>query len=109
MCYVFVISRIPPLSRLAHLRLPPPPLRPPPPPPRMLEEPRELLARALLPLEPEPPPKALEFRDPPPPEVLRLPTRSPLPRFAPLSFVPELRLAESLPPALCWRFPVSLR
>ena len=37
-------------SSCAHLRRPPPP--PPPPPPRdpMLEEPRELLARALLPL-----------------------------------------------------------
>src|ERR1700758_4601720 len=81
----------------------------------MLEDPRELLARALLPLEPpEPPPKALEFRDPPPPEVLRLPTRSPLPRFALLSLVPTLRLPASLPPALrspplCWRFSVSLR
>src|SRR5437879_5542593 len=73
-------------SWLPYLLLPPPP-RPPPPP--MLDEPRELLARALLPLvPPEPPPK-------PPPRVLapelgdtlRLPTRSPPP---PARFAPEL-------------------
>src|ERR1700758_115279 len=57
-CYVFVISCIPPLSRLAHLRLPPPPLRPPPPPPRMLEETRGLAA-------PPPPPAPAHARRPP--------------------------------------------
>src|SRR5437870_13272494 len=55
----------------------------------MLDEPRELLARALLPLgPPEPPPKpprrvlAPELGD-----TLRLPTRSPPP---PARFAPEL-------------------
>src|SRR6185437_12166015 len=53
-----------------YLRLPPPPPRPPPPrPPPKLDEPRELLALALAPLNPdEPPPKALRL--PPPPETL---------------------------------------
>src|SRR5689334_14421167 len=67
----------------------------------MLDDPRELLARALVPLDrPEPPPKALEFRDPPPPEVLRLPTRSPLTRFALPLLAPPPRFPRSLPPAL---------
>src|SRR5215472_12501822 len=63
-------------------------LRPPPPPPLrepprefMLDEPRELLARAELPLIPP----LLIPRDPLEPDVLRLPTRSPPPppRFPP--------------------------
>ena len=45
----------------------------------MLDEPRELLLRALLPLYPPEPPNPLEPRDPPPLETLRLPTRSPPP------------------------------
>ena len=44
----------------------------------MLDEPRELLLRALLPLyPPEPPLSPLELREPPPLETLRLPTLSP--------------------------------
>src|SRR5215469_16193308 len=78
---------------ISYLRRPPPPPPPRPPPPRelpMLEAPRELLARALLPLREEPP-KASPLRDPPPADVLRLPTRSPPPlRFPPLSLVPAL-------------------
>src|SRR3982074_828669 len=82
----------------------------------MLDEPRELLARALLPLDPpEPPPKALEFRDPPPPEVLRLPTRSPFPRLALWLLAPPLRFPACLAPELRSlavgrsRFPEALR
>ena len=49
----------------------------------MLDEPRELLLRALLPLyPPEPPPSPLELRDPPPLGTLRFPTRSPPPPSA---------------------------
>src|SRR5215469_6232986 len=67
-------------------------LRPPPPPPPrepMLDEPRELLARAELPLIPP----LLIPRDPPEPDVLRLPTRSPPPppRFPPRSPAPPPR------------------
>src|ERR1700756_2089544 len=67
----------------SHLRRPPPPREPREP---MLELPRELLARAELPL---PPPKALALdRGLELGETLRLPTRSPPPadeeRFAPL-------------------------
>ena len=52
----------------------------------MLDEPRELLLRALLPLyPPEPPPSPLELRDPPPLETLRFPTRSPPPPPPPRS------------------------
>src|SRR5215470_15844704 len=50
----------------------------------MLEEPRELLARAELPFIPP----ALIPRDPPEPDVFRLPTRSPPPRFPPRSPAP---------------------
>src|SRR6516164_3375908 len=50
-------------------------LRPPPPREPILDEPRELLARAELPLIPPP----LIPRELPEPEVLRLPTRSPPP------------------------------
>src|SRR5215467_9011190 len=102
----------------AYLRRPPPP----PPPPLMLEEPRELLDRALLPLKlPAPPLKALEFRELPPLGTLRLPTRSPPPppprspppppRFDPAASRPPSRF----PPALrsetpaCCRPPASLR
>src|SRR5215472_526295 len=88
----FFYLRRPPPER------PPPPLRPPrPPPPLKLEEPRELLARAELPL---PPPNA-----PPPPldeslETLRLPTRSPPPDppLAPRSAVPADGAFPRLPP-----------
>ena len=82
----------------------PPPLLPPPREPPMLEEPRELLDRALLPLKPPELPKAL--RSPPPDldETSRLPTRSPpplLPRL--LALAPLERLppppARSLTPA----------
>src|SRR5258706_2323956 len=99
-CQELVTSYVSPHTyTLFHLRLPPPPPRLPPL--LMLDEPRELLARALLPLDPpEPPPNALEFRDPPPPEVLRLPTRSPLPRLALLLLAPAPRVAESLSPYL---------
>src|SRR5215471_17534700 len=68
-------------------------LRPPPPPrePRepILEEPRELLARAELPFIPPP----LIPRDPPERDVLRLPARSPPPppRFPPRSPAPPPR------------------
>src|SRR5207247_2207221 len=89
----------------------------------MLEEPRELLLRAPLPLyPPEPPPNVLEPREPPPLETLRLPTRSPPPpplppRFELILPAPALRLPVSLPPALrsrsralaCWRPPEELR
>src|ERR1700747_2135629 len=80
----------------------------------MLEEPRALLLRALLPLDP-PPPKAPELRDPPPLGTLRFPTRSPPTlRFAlmlPADGPPEFRL----PPALrsliaaCCRPPEFMR
>src|SRR6185503_16079318 len=62
-------------------REPPPPRDRPPPPPlrmpldRMLDDPRLLLARALVPLNrSEPPPKAPP--PPPPLETSRVPTRS---------------------------------
>ena len=47
--FIFVFISSPPPAAAAP---PPPPPRPPPPPPRepMLDEPRELLERALLPL-----------------------------------------------------------
>src|SRR3984957_4203801 len=75
----------------------PPPERPPPPRDPILEEPRELLARAWLPLIPEAPPNALRFvalrfcdtcrlptRSPPPPRFISLvPALGPAPRFAP--------------------------
>src|SRR6516165_4592034 len=85
-----------PCSSLPYLLRPPPPPRLPPPPPRLpiLEAPRELLARAELPLVPPPPPRAFPREPPPPPDdTLRLPTRSPPPpppRFAPRSLVPAL-------------------
>src|SRR5258706_841063 len=60
-----------------------PPPRPPPPPrePPILDAPRELLARALLPLlPPEPPPKPPPLEpDPAPGDTLLSPTRSPPP------------------------------
>jgi hypothetical protein len=66
-----------PAFQAAYLRRPPPPrLKPPPPRDDMLEEPRELLLRALEPLYPLVlPPKASRF---PPPlrERSRLPMRS---------------------------------
>jgi len=68
----------------------------------MLEEPRELLALALLPLKPsEPPPKAPDFEPPPPPPPLELELAlAPPPRLA------ELALAERvLAPALAPRLP----
>src|SRR5215471_11344613 len=91
-------------------------LRPPPPPrePRepILEEPRELLARAELPFIPPP----LIPRDPPERDVLWLPTRSPPPppRFPPRSPAPPPRSPRSprlsptpprlspIPPRLPW-------
>src|SRR6516164_3802015 len=66
------------ISRVYRRRPPPPPRNPPPPLPRMLDIPREPLARALDPLNPPlPPPNAL--RPPPDPDPprdrSRLPTR----------------------------------
>src|SRR5277367_6999055 len=73
-----------PCTRLVYLRRPPPPppRLPPRLPPPMLELPREPLAFAALPLLEEPP-KAPEFLPPEPPEVCRLPTRSPPPPAPP--------------------------
>src|SRR5215469_5239112 len=82
---------------LVYLRRPPPPPRLPPPPREpMLDAPRELLARAELPLVP---PRALPLEPPlDPDETLRLPTRSPPP--PPRSLVPALgRLPPRSPPA----------
>src|SRR4029077_16927838 len=90
---------------MTHLLLPPPPREPP-----MLDEPRELLLRALLPLyPPEPPLSPLELRDPALLGTLRFPTRSPPapapapappppPRFALVLPPPALRLPASRPP-----------
>src|SRR4029077_8113911 len=104
---------------LTHLRRPPPPPRPAPPRDApMLDEPRELLVRALFPLKPpDPLPRALGFGEPPPLETLRSPTRSPPPpRLELLSLTPPplLRAPESLPPALrslppCWLLRSELR
>src|SRR5215831_15260799 len=86
----------------------PPPLRPPPPREPILEDPRELLARALDPLNPpEPPPKASPPLDPPPEETLRSPTRfapplaPPDPRLPPRSMVPAWAPCP-LPPNWPW-------
>src|SRR5260370_8995660 len=92
----------------------PPPERPPPPPPRnppppILDEPRELLARAWFPLMPaEAPPNALRFVALGVRDTSRLPTRSaPPPRF--ISLVPALGPAPRFdisrppPPAGCCR------
>src|ERR1051325_3163037 len=94
---------------MAYLRRPPPP-RPPRDPPRapILDAPRELLARALDPLNPpEPPPKAPPPLDPPPEDTLRLPMRSPPPppRFAPRPSAPP---APRFPAPDCWRPPRSI-
>src|SRR5215831_395527 len=76
----------------------------------MLDAPRELLARAALPLEPE---KALLLRPPPPPwfETWRFPMRSPPPPPEPrLRFWDPVALAES--PLLNWlppKLPVFCR
>src|SRR5262249_24146342 len=62
----------------------------------MLDEPRELLDRALLPLKPpEPPPKALELREARP--ELRLAPAPPL-RLLALAPAPPLRLPAPAPP-----------
>lgn len=81
----------------------------------MLEEPRELLALALLPLKPsEPPPKAPDFEPPPPPPPLELELAlAPPPRLLVLALAPappprlaELALAERvLAPELVPRLP----
>src|SRR5690348_759664 len=76
----------------------------------MLEAPRELLLLAPEPLNPPPPLKALELREPPSLETLRLPTRSPFPLELRLPVPPACRLAE---PALsrmaaCCGLPVLL-
>jgi len=64
----------------------------------MLEEPRLLFARALLPLyPPEPPPNAERLL--PPLGILRLPTRSPPPPPDRLLALPAERLLTPAPPA----------
>ena len=88
---------------LAYLRRPPPPPPPRDPPlreePPMLEEPRELLARAPLPLMPDDaPPKALLFVALPEFGTCRLPTRSPPPPRLELP-APAPRLGVSRVPA----------
>src|ERR1700756_2148520 len=96
--YVFLSSFVFPCSWPVYLLRPPPPPRDPPPPlDPMLELPRELLARAELPLLREAPPNASPLEPlPEPGEVLRLPTRSLPPpeegRFALLSPAPPAEL-----------------
>ncbi len=90
----------------------------------MLDEPRDALERAELPLMPPPPPKAPPLLDPLPAEVCRFPTRSPPPFAAapepalpepperkllllpapPLSPAPDLLAALLLSPALPLRW-----